>query len=68
MLNSSNIRYIEPDKKRTNMWLSVLRLQLPSSTTQYGSLSKITNEYQNVNVNLKQNRNSNDQKLTAQQK
>lgn len=56
-INSSNIRYIEPDKKRTNKWLSVLGLQLPSSTTKYGSINKITNEYQNVNRTLKQDRN-----------
>ncbi|CCY70583.1 putative uncharacterized protein [Eubacterium sp. CAG:161] len=49
LINNSNIRYIEPDKKRTNKWLSVLRLQLPSSTTKYGSVNKITNAYQNVN-------------------
>lgn len=59
LINNSNIRYIEPDKKRTNKWLSVLRLQLPSSTTKYGSVNKITNEYQNVNDILKQDRNSN---------
>ena len=57
LINNSNIRYIEPDKKRTNKWLSVLRLQLPSSTTKYGSINKITNEYQNVNDILKQDRN-----------
>ena len=49
LINNSNIRYIEPDKKRTNKWLSVLRLQLPSSTTKYGSVNKITYAYQNVN-------------------
>ena len=32
---------------------------MPSSTTKYGSVNKITNEYQNVNDILKQDRNSN---------
>lgn len=65
LINSSNIRYIEPDKKRTNKWLSVLGLQLPSSTTKYGSINKITNEYQNVNRTLKQDRNTDVIKKTA---
>ena len=69
IINSSTIRYIEPNKKRTNKWLSALGLQLPSATTKYGSINKITNEYQNVNKTLKQNRNSDSEgnKLTKEQ-
>ena len=46
------------EEKRTNKWLSALRLQLPSATTKYSSVNTITNEYQNVNEVLKQNRNT----------
>lgn len=53
MINNSTIRYIEPNEKRTNKWLSALRLQLPSATTKYGSINTITNEYQNVNEVVK---------------
>ena len=40
--------------KKTDKWLSALRLQLPSATTKYDSANKITNEEQNVNRILKQ--------------
>lgn len=70
LINNSKIRYIEPDKKRTNNWLSALRLQLPSAITKFGSINIISNEYQNINTNLKQSRNvvdSNGNTLTEQQ-
>lgn len=65
IINNSIIRYIEPNEKRTNKWLSALRLQLPSATTKYGSINKITNEYQNVNEILKQDRNTDVTKKAA---
>jgi len=36
-INSSEIIYVEPNKKRTDKWLLVLGLQLPSSITTYES-------------------------------
>jgi len=36
-INSSEIIYVEPNKKRTDKWLLVLGLQLPSSITIYRS-------------------------------
>lgn len=50
IINKSTIRYIEPNKKRTNSWLSKLRLQLPSQITQYGSINKITSKDNFVNM------------------
>ena len=50
LLNNSIIRYINPDEKRTNNWLSKLRLQLPSQITNYGSISKISLEDGFVNI------------------
>ena len=48
MLSHSKIRYIDPNKNRTDAWLSKLGLQLPSQTTKYGSINKITNDFVNV--------------------
>ena len=39
---NSEILYLDPNKKRTNEWLHSLRLQLPSDTTNYGSVGIIT--------------------------
>ena len=41
-LNDNSILYIDPNKKRTNKWLSLNRLQLPLGETKYGSVRKIT--------------------------
>lgn len=41
-LNENSILYIEPNKKRTDNWLSLNRLQLPLGETKYGSIRKIT--------------------------
>ena len=38
---TSNILYIEPDKKRTDPWLSVNRLQLPLQITAFGSIAAV---------------------------
>ena len=42
LLNTSNILFIEPNKKRTDAWLSSLRVQFPSDVTTYGSINNIT--------------------------
>ena len=42
MINSSDILYVEPDKKRTDNWLSLNRLQLPLSVTNYGPIKRVT--------------------------
>ncbi len=41
-LDNDVIKYINPDKNRTNSWLSALGLQLPSSITNYGSIDNVT--------------------------
>ncbi len=40
-LNENSILYIDPDKKRTDSWLSLTRLQLPFGENRYGSIRKI---------------------------
>lgn len=46
-LRDSIYYYIEPDKKRTDAWLSALGVQFPSSTTKYGSIRSIPKSMQN---------------------
>ncbi len=41
-LNSNSILYINPDKKRTDIWLARTGLQLPVGETKYGPVRKIT--------------------------
>ena len=41
-LNDNSILYIDPNKKRTNKWLSLNRLQLPLGETKFGSIRRIT--------------------------
>lgn len=40
-LNENSILYIDPDKKRTDSWLSRTRLQLPFGENRYGPIRKI---------------------------
>lgn len=40
-LNENSILYIDPNKKRTDNWLSLNRLQLPLGENQYGSIRRI---------------------------
>lgn len=41
-LNENSILYIEPNKKRTDNWLSLNRLSLPLGENHYGSVRRIT--------------------------
>lgn len=41
-LNTSDILYLNPDKKRTNAWLALTRLRLPFIPTKYGFIKTIT--------------------------
>ncbi len=41
-LSNNSILYIDPNKKRTNNWLSRTGLQLPVGVTNYGSIRRIT--------------------------
>ena len=41
-INKNSILYIDPDKKRTNKWLSLNRLQLPVGENRLGSIRRIT--------------------------
>ncbi len=42
LIDGSNILYVDPDKKRTDNWLSQNRLQLPLGITSYGPIHNIT--------------------------
>lgn len=53
LIDTSDILYVEPNKKRTNDWLRAFGLQLPVRLTQYGSISKVT--YYEKGVNNKDN-------------
>lgn len=50
LINGSTILYVNPEKKETNNWLSVNRLQLPLRSSQFGLINKIT--YNNGVVNV----------------
>ncbi len=52
LIDNSEILYVDPNKKRTTNWLGLLRLQLPSSLTSYGSISRVTLVNRDVNGNL----------------
>lgn len=50
-INESDVLYLDENKNRTESWLQLLRLQLPSRVTNFGSISNIT--YVNKDVNGK---------------
>lgn len=52
IIDSSDVLYVDPNKKRTDNWLLVLRLQLPSSITSYGPISKVTLVKRDVKGNI----------------
>ena len=54
LINKSKIVYIEPNKKRTNNWLKLNRLQLPL-VNQSGSNNSITKTNNTVNTNILKN-------------
>lgn len=49
-VKSSEILYLDPNKKRTDSWFQGIRLQLPSYKTSYGSLGSITYADGKVNI------------------
>ena len=49
LLDTSDILYVDPDKKRTDSWSEILRLQLPTEITRYGSIGRVTYVDRNVN-------------------
>lgn len=51
-INTSEILYVDPNKKRTDAWLEALRLQLPSGLTKYGSIGRVAYVNRDVNGNL----------------
>lgn len=48
LLNRDQILYIDPNKKRTDTWLAVNRLQLPLRITKYGSIASLRYDEGNV--------------------
>ena len=48
LLNRDQILYIDPNKKRTDTWLAVNRLQLPLRITRYGSIASLRYDEGNV--------------------
>ncbi len=67
LINESDIYYVEPNKKRTNTWLKLNRLQLPLSVTKYGPIKMITYPKGNVNTyNMQNEKNNSDEKNEMQ--
>lgn len=52
LIDTSDILYIDADKKRTNTWLEALGLQLPAGLTKYGPIHSITKVDRDVNGNI----------------
>lgn len=52
LIDNSDILYVDPNKKRTDGWLGLLRLQLPSRLANYGSIGSITLVNRDINGNL----------------
>ena len=62
LIDNSKILYVEPNKKRTQNWLSVNRLQLPLPSSSYGFVNTIVaNKPSGVNTHSMQNRKKNAQ-------
>lgn len=55
-INKNSILYIDPNKKRTNKWLSLNRLQLPVGENRLGSVRRIT--YIDGKVKIENSKNS----------
>ena len=55
-INKNSILYINPNKKRTNKWLSLNRLQLPVGENRLGSVRRIT--YIDGKVKIENSKNS----------
>ena len=56
LIDNSKILYVEPNKKRTQNWLSVNRLQLPLPSSSYGFINTIVaNKPSGVNTHSMQN-------------
>ena len=63
-INKSKILYVEPNKKRTHMWLKVNRLKLPLlSSSTYGFFNNSISQ-NSKNVNTKNDESSNDIKYS----
>ena len=52
IIDSSDILYVEPNRERTDQWLGLLQLQLPSRLTTYGPIHNITKVERDVNGNI----------------
>ncbi len=61
LIDTSEILYIEPNKKRTNSWLSLNRLQLPLGQNNYGPIKSVTYPDGNVNTQSMQKTENNSQ-------
>ena len=56
LIDNSKILYVEPNKKRTQNWLTVNRLQLPLPSSSYGFTNTIVaNKPSGVNTHSMQN-------------
>lgn len=56
LIDNSKILYVEPNKKRTQNWLTVNRLQLPLPSSSYGFINTIVaNKPSGVNTHSMQN-------------
>ena len=55
LIDNSKILYIDPNKKRTENWLSFNRLQLPLGVNQFGSIGRVAYSSDIVKQNAKEN-------------
>lgn len=55
LIDNSKILYIDPNKKRTENWLSLNRLQLPLGVSQFGSIGRVAYSSDVVKRNAKEN-------------
>ena len=51
LIDTSEIKYVDPNKNRTDNWLATLGLQLPVHITTYGSIDRVS--YSKGDVNIK---------------
>lgn len=66
LIDSSDILYIDPNQKRTDQWLRDNRLQLPFSSTTYGSIGSISDSEAESKTRFSLT-DSDGRKLTAEQ-
>jgi len=55
LIDDSKLLYIDPNKNRTNSWLTSTRLQLPVAVTNYGSIDTVSQSDTAVKASIREN-------------